>query len=88
MALSTGRKALQEQTPYLLGAGTPTTTTTNWEGGKVLAFYSQAMLPSAGPSETLDVQSQDFVKGQATARAARLQGREHPMKLAPGVVLV
>ncbi|HEX8349979.1 MAG TPA: hypothetical protein VF598_08445 [Hymenobacter sp.] len=73
MALGTGRKALQEQTRYLLGAGTPTTTTTNWEGEQVLAYYSLTTQPGSGLAEVLDLQSQDFVKGRATARAALLK---------------
>lgn len=73
MAVGAGRKALQEQTRYLLGAGTVTTTTTNWEGEKVLAYYSLVNHPSLGLTEVLDVQSQDFVKGQATAKADRLK---------------
>lgn len=72
MALGAGRPALREQVQYLLGAGTPTTTTTNWEGERVFAF-SEAQLPGSGPSETLDVQSQDFRKAQATAQADRLK---------------
>jgi hypothetical protein len=73
MALGAGRKALQEQTRFLLGTGTPTTTTTNWEGEKVLAYYSLTNQPGAGLAEVLDVQSQDFVKGQATAKAEQLK---------------
>ena len=73
MALGAGRKALREQAAYLFGTGTQTSTTTNWEGERVLAYYSQAMQPGAGPSETLDVQSQDFVKGRATAQADKLK---------------
>ena len=73
MALGTGRKALQEQTRYLLGAGTPTTTTTNWEGKQVLAYYSVTNQPGSGLAEVLDVQSQDFVRGQASTQADRLK---------------
>ena len=73
MALGAGRKALQEQTRYLLGTGTLTTTTTNWEGEKVLAFYSLINQPGRGLAELLDVQSQDYAKAQATAQADRLK---------------
>ena len=73
MALGAGRQALQEQTRYLLGPGTVTTTTTNWEGAKVFAFYSLVNQPGSGLAEVLDVQSQDFVKGQATAKADQLK---------------
>lgn len=73
MALGAGRKALQEQTRYLLGTGTPTTTTTNWEGEQVLAFYSLINQPGRGLAELLDVQSQDYAKAQATAKANQLK---------------
>ncbi len=68
MALGDGRKALQEQTRYLLGTGPLTTTTTNWEGEKVLAFYLLINQLGRGLVELLDVQSQDYAKAQATAQ--------------------
>lgn len=73
MALGEGRKALQAQTRYLLGTGTLTTTTTNWEGEKVLAFYSLINQPGRGLAELLDVQSQDYAKALATAQAKQLK---------------
>lgn len=73
MALGRGRKLLQEQTAYLLGTGRVTTTTTNWEGEQVLAYYSLVNQPGLGGAEVLDVQSQAFVKGQATAKADQLK---------------
>lgn len=73
MALGAGRKALQEQTHYLLGTGRVTTTTTNWEGKKVLAYSSLVNQPGSGLAEVLDVQSQDFVKKHATAKADQLK---------------
>jgi len=73
MALGEGRKALQEQTRFLLGTGTQTNTTTNWEGEKVLAFYSLINQPGRGLAELLDVQSQDYAKSLASARANRLK---------------
>lgn len=73
MALGEGRKALQEQTRYLLGTGTQTTTTMNWEGEKVLAFYSLINQPGRGLADLLNVQTQDYTKAQATATADRLK---------------
>lgn len=73
MALGTGRKALQEQTRYLLGTGTQTTTTMNWEGKQVLAYYALINQPYRGLAEVLDVQSQEFVKKQATAKNDQLK---------------
>lgn len=73
MALGAGRQALQEQTRYLLGTGTVTPTTTNWEGERVLAYYSLVAQPGRGLSEVLDVQSQDFVRSQASAKADKLK---------------
>lgn len=73
MALGDGRRALQEQTRFLLGPGTLTNTTTNWEGEKVLAFYSLINQPGRGLAELLDVQSQDYVRSQAAAKAEKLK---------------
>ena len=73
MALGEGRKALQEQTRYLLGTGTQTTTTMNWEGEKVLAFYSLINQPGRGLADLLNVQTQDYTKAQAKATADRLK---------------
>lgn len=67
-----GRKALQEQALYLLGPGEKFATGTTWDGQRVLASYTLPTL-EMGPANQLDVQSQAFVHGQATAQAALLK---------------
>ncbi|MDF7815268.1 hypothetical protein [Hymenobacter sp. YC55] len=73
MAFEAGRAALQEQALYLFGPGTQTATSTNWEGKEVFAYYSTVMQPGKGPAHVLDVQSQAYVREQATAQADRLK---------------
>ena len=73
MAVGPGREALRAQTRYLLGAGTQTTTTTNWEGKQVFAFYSEQYRSDLGPTEQLDVQSQDFTKALAKGVADKFK---------------
>lgn len=67
-----GRKALQEQALYLLGPGEKFATGTTWDGQRVLASYTLPTL-EMGPANQLDVQSQAFVRAQATATADRLK---------------
>ncbi len=71
IAYGDARKVLREQATYLFGPGKQYPTGTNWEGEQVLAYIA----PQQGmkPAEVLEVQSQDFVKAQATAQADRLK---------------
>lgn len=66
------RKALKEEAAYLFGPGSARTNGTLWEGSAAVAWYTQPT-QLLGPTDRLDVQSQAFVRAQATAAADRLK---------------
>jgi hypothetical protein len=72
LAFGEGRQALQEQALYLFGPGKQFPDGTTWAGEKALAYYTLPTL-AKGPANALDVKSQEFVRSQATATAARLK---------------
>ena len=72
MAYGDARKLLREQAVYLFGQGKqwPLGGTT-WDGAQVQAYYTQQI--AAKSYEQLTVQTQEFVKSQATAKADQLK---------------
>ncbi len=66
------RKALKEEAAYLYGPGSARTKGRLWEGSQAVAWYTYPP-QLLGPTDRLDVQSQAFVRAQATAAADRLK---------------